>query len=110
MSETAEKVKEIFDEMPRRLNAEAASGVDCVIQHDLTGDGGGSYYAEIKDGACSVTEGTHGSPTMGLVMEAADFIALTHGELDGMGAFMSGKLKITGDMGIAMKLQALFSG
>ena len=39
-----------------------------------------------------------------------DFIAMTQGELDGTTAFMSGKLKIEGDMGIAMKLQGVLSG
>jgi putative sterol carrier protein len=36
-----------------------------------------------------------------------DFIAMTQGELDGTSAFMSGRLKIEGDMGIAMKLQSV---
>ena len=110
MSETADKVKEIFDEMPGRLNADAANGLDIVIQHSLAGEGGGEYYVSIKDGACSISEGTHDSPSMGLNMEASDFVGLTTGELDPMGAFMSGKLKVTGDMSIAMKMQSLFAG
>lgn len=39
-----------------------------------------------------------------------DFIALATGSLDPMGAFMSGKLKVAGDMSVAMGLQSLFSG
>ncbi|MBT3532377.1 MAG: SCP2 sterol-binding domain-containing protein [Rhodospirillaceae bacterium] len=46
--------------------------------------------------------------TMKISMD--DFIAMTQGELDGTTAFMSGKLKIEGDMGIAMKLQGVLSG
>ena len=107
MSETGERVKEIFEEMPNRLNAAAASGVDCVIQHDLSGDGGGSYYVAIKDGACTVTEGSHEAPSMTLMMEAADFVGLTKGELDGMAAFMGGKLKVAGDPMLATKLQQI---
>ncbi|MDX1384019.1 MAG: SCP2 sterol-binding domain-containing protein [Thermoanaerobaculia bacterium] len=109
MSDTATAVKEIFDAMPERLNPKTAEGLDCIIQHDLGGDGGGQWYATIKDGACGVTEGSHDSPTMTITMEAADFVALTRGDLDGMSAFMSGKLRIGGDMGLAMKLQSLFS-
>ena len=108
MSDTGDKVREIFDEMPGRLNAGAAAGLECVIQYDLEGEGGGSYSSAISGGACEVAEGSHDSPTMTVTMEAADFVALTNGELDGMGAFMSGKLKITGDMSLAMKLQTLF--
>ena len=110
MSDTADRVKEIFEQMPQRLDPDTASGLDIVIQHDLTGDGGGAYYAAIKDGACTVTEGTHDSPSMTMTMEAADFVALLSGELDGMAAFMGGKLKIAGDMNIAMKMQTLFKG
>lgn len=110
MSETGAAVKEIFDAMPQRLNTTTAAGLDCVIQYDLSGDGGCSYYNTIKDGACTVTEGRYESPTMTINMAATDFVDLTQGKLDGMSAFMSGKLKIGGDMGLAMKLQSLFSG
>ena len=110
MSDTGKAVKEIFEAMPGRLSPANAEGLDCVIQHDLSGDGGGEYYATIKDGACTVSEGTHESPTMTLSMAASDFVDLMQGKLDGMSAFMGGKLKIGGDMGLAMKLQTLFSG
>ncbi|MCZ6506872.1 MAG: SCP2 sterol-binding domain-containing protein [Acidobacteria bacterium] len=110
MSDTAAALKDVFDSMPAQLNAEAASGLDCVIQYDLTGDDGGNHYTTIKDGTATVSEGSHDSPTMTLTMEAADFVALSHGELDGMAAFMGGKLKIAGDMGLAMKMQTLFTG
>ena len=106
MSET---VQEIFDQMPGRLNASAAAGMDTVIQYDLTGDSGGQYHCAIKDGACTVGEGAHDEPAMTVTMDANDFVEMTNGRLDGMSAFMSGKLKISGDMGLAMKLQSLFS-
>ena len=39
-------VKDIFKEMPNRFNADAAKGMDAVIQFNLTGDDGGQYYAD----------------------------------------------------------------
>jgi putative sterol carrier protein len=105
---TAESVQQIFADMPGRLNPQAAQGLDCVIQYDLTGDGGGQYHSTIKDGAATVTAGSHPSPSMTLIMGAQDFVDMTSGKLDGMSAFMSGKLRISGDMGLAMKLQSLF--
>ncbi len=105
---TAAAVKEIFDSMPSRLNTETAAGMDSTIQYDLTGDDGGKYYCIIKDGACEVVEGESDSPTMTVTMDAPDFVDLIGGNLDGMAAFMSGKLRIGGDMGLAMKLQSLF--
>ena len=105
---TAESVQQIFQAMPSRLNPSAAQGLDCVIQYDLTGEGGGQYHSTIKDGAATVTEGTHPSPSMTITMAAQDFVDMTEGKLDGMSAFMSGKLRIGGDMGLAMRLQSLF--
>jgi putative sterol carrier protein len=106
---TAESVQQIFAAMPGRLNPSAAQGLDCVIQYDLTGDGGGQYHSKIKDGAATVAEGPHPSPNMTVTMAAQDFVDMTNGKLDGMSAFMSGKLRIGGDMGLAMRLQSLFN-
>ena len=99
---------EIFKEMPANLNADAAKGMNSVIQFNLSGDGGGNYHVIIKDGACSVAEGSHASPNMTMTMAAQDYVDMISGKLNGQMAFMSGKLKIAGDMGLAMKMQSLF--
>jgi putative sterol carrier protein len=104
----AEQVKAIFDAMPQNLNADAAKGMNAVIQFNLTGDGGGNYYVTIKDGTCTVSEGTAPSPNMTMTMAAQDYVDMIAGKLNGQMAFMSGKLKIAGDMGLAMKMQSLF--
>jgi len=103
-------VKEIFAEMPNRFNADAAKGMNSVIQFNLTGEGdnAGQYHAVIKDGALEVKEGTHPSPNMTMTMAGSDYSDMTTGKLNGQMAFMSGKLKIAGDMGLAMKMQSLF--
>jgi putative sterol carrier protein len=101
-------VKQIFDEMPKNFNGDAAKGMNAVIQFNLTGDDGGQYHTVIKDGGCSVQQGTHASPNMTLTMTAKDYVDMIMGKLNGQMAFMSGKLKIAGDMGLAMKMQTLF--
>lgn len=108
MSDTATAVKEIFAAMPANLNADATKGMSSVIQFNLTGDGGGNHYVEIKDGTCTVTEGSHASPNMTMTIGASDYVDMISGKLNGQMAFMSGKLKIAGDMGLAMKMQTLF--
>ena len=110
MSDTSTALKEIFEKMPGQVNPEAAKGLSCVIQYDLTGDAGTQYHSIFDDGSCTVVEGSHETPSMTMTMEAADFVSLTNGELDGMSAFMSGKLKIGGDMGLAMRMQDLIRG
>ena len=104
----ADQVKEIFGAMPSQFNADAAKGMNSVIQFNLTGDGGGQYHVAIKDGACSVGEGAHASPNMTMTMAASDYVDMISGKLNGQMAFMSGKLKIAGDMSLAMKMQTLF--
>ena len=94
--------------MPANFNADAAKGMNSVIQFNLSGDGGGNYHVVIKDGACTVSEGTHASPNMTMTMAAQDYVDMISGKLNGQMAFMSGKLKIAGDMGLAMKMQSLF--
>jgi len=110
MSDTAAALKEIFEKMPSQVNPEAAKGLNCVIQYDLTGPDGAQYHSVFDDGSCTVVDGKHEAPSMTMTMDAADFVALTNGELDGMSAFMSGKLKIGGDMGLAMRMQDLMRG
>lgn len=108
MADTAAAVKEIFNSMPGNFNADAGKGMNSVIQFNLTGDGGGNYHIVIKDGACTVSEGSHASPNMTMTIAAQDYVDMISGKLNGQMAFMSGKLKIAGDMGLAMKMQSLF--
>ena len=100
--------QEIFDEMPKNLNADAAKGMNSTIQFNLSGDSGGQWYVAIKDGKAEVSKGTAASPNVTLAMTAQDYVDMILGKLNGQMAFMSGKLKISGDMGLAMKMQSLF--
>ena len=59
-------------------------------------------------GKAEVTKGTASAPNMTLSMSAQDYVDMIMGKLNGQMAFMSGKLKISGDMGLAMKMQSLF--
>ena len=99
---------ELFAAMPANFNAEAAGDLNATIQFDLTGDSGGVWAVTVADGKCDVTTGGANAPTLTLTMEAGDFMALSRGDLNPMTAFMGGKIKLQGDMGLAMKLQSLF--
>jgi putative sterol carrier protein len=101
-------VKEIFDGMAGVFNPNAASGLNAVIQYNIEGDQGGDWYAVIKDQTCVVSEGNHASPTLTIRMADKDWIAMCNGELNGMTAFMTGKLKTKGDIMLAQRLTMLF--
>ncbi|MFQ5614681.1 MAG: SCP2 sterol-binding domain-containing protein [Anaerolineae bacterium] len=100
--------KEIIEQLPAAFKSEKAGDIDVTIQVELTGDGGGAWALKIANGACEVVDGGADSPDMSLTMEASDFVAMRNGELNPMAAFMQGKIKIQGDMGLAMKFQELF--
>jgi len=100
--------QEIFDQMAANLNPDAAKGMNATIQFNLSGDNGGQWYVAIKDGKADIQKGTAPSANMTLSMAAQDYVDMIMGKLNGQMAFMSGKLKISGDMGLAMKLQSLF--
>ncbi|HEY7650806.1 MAG TPA: SCP2 sterol-binding domain-containing protein [Methylomirabilota bacterium] len=102
-------VKEVFDQMASRFRADKASGTNTVIQYDISGDGGGTWHAVIKDGACTVKEGAGTNPSLTLQMAAQDWLDMVSGKQSGQMLFMSGKLKLKGDMGLAMKLGSMFS-
>jgi putative sterol carrier protein len=101
-------VPETFDAMSGRFRADKAGGTNATIQYDISGDGGGTWNAVIKDGTCAVTQGAAASPSLTLMISGQDWLDMLSGKQSGQMLFMSGKLKVKGDMGLAMKLGSLF--
>lgn len=101
-------VKDIFENMGKDFNPDAAKGVDAVFQFEIGGEDGGSWFIVIKDGSCKIEEGTHVSPTVTMTMSDETWIKMSNKELSGMKAFMTGKLKIKGNMMVGQRLDSLF--
>jgi putative sterol carrier protein len=87
---------------------EKAAGVDAVVQYHLTGDEGGDWIITIRDGKCTVAEGIAENPKMTMTADAHEFGDILLGKIDGMAAFMQGKLQLKGDLNLAMKLTSFF--
>ena len=100
--------EDIFTRMSEGLDENAAKGVNATIQFNLSGDEGGQWFVTVRDGKVSVSKGSAASPNMTMAMTAQDYVDMNTGKLNPQMAFMSGKLKISGDMGLAMKMQSLF--
>ena len=100
--------KEVVEALPLAFQPDKAEGMNATFQFELTGEGGGTWVAKIADGQCTVTEGGLDNPSATISMEAADYVAIAQGKLDMAKAFMSGKIKVKGDMGLIMKLPDLF--
>ncbi len=90
--------------LPNAFVADAASGTQCTIQFNVSQPA----HIVIKDGACSVVEGKAEAADLGITMEDDDLIALFKGELNGMTAFMTGKLQVDGDLMLAQRLNSFF--
>ena len=101
----AENVQEFFDGLAARADAEKTAGMNNSYLFDIEGEG--QWLVDVRDGKLTVNEG--GGEADVTISSAADtFEKIRSGELNPTSAYMTGKLKIKGDMGAAMKLQKLF--
>ena len=101
-------VKDFFRLLPEKLDADAAEDVDAIYQFDLSGVQGGQYVVIIRNGLCQVREGTQDDPDVTLSMAGEDCIKVLAGQMSGQAVLMSGRLRISGDIGLALQLRALF--
>ena len=99
---------EAFAAMPQVFLPENAAGINAVLQFNLSGDGGGDWNVTVADKQVKVIEGVAASPTMTLAMAASDYLAMVNGETNPMALFMQGKVKLTGDIQLALKMQSMF--
>lgn len=95
---------EMIRTLPKAFDAAAAGGADCTIQFNCSTP----MHIVIKNGACTAAEGPASSPDLAITMEDDDLVALLKGELNGMQAFMTGKLQIEGDMMLAQRMTGFF--
>jgi putative sterol carrier protein len=89
----------IFDAMKAAFDPSKAVGQSAVVQYDLdTPQGLVNYQLKVDNGTCAVEKGTTGEPRVTLAMSLPNFVRLMAGVLDAMQAFMSGQLKVSGDV------------
>jgi len=76
--------------MPARFNADAAKGINAIIQFNLKGEDekGGQYQAIIRDGTLEVMEGTHPEPNVTVTMAGTDYVDMMTGRLSGLMVFL----------------------
>ena len=101
-------VKQLIYNHEKAFRPEVAEGANLVIQYHLTGEEAGDYIIQIKDGVCKVSEGNAENPAMTLTADGRDFADVLLGKANGMQYFMTGKLKLSGDLNLAMKLTSFF--
>ena len=97
--------KDFFDSLESRGDAEKLAGMSNSYLFDIEGEG--EWHVDVRDGKISVTEGSGDADTT-ITTSGETFAKIVAGEQNPTTAYMTGKLKIKGDMGAAMKLQKLF--
>lgn len=105
MSDT---VQGIVEALPARFNAEAAAEVDAVFQFDIFGEQAGQWIVTVKDQQCQIAPGNHDDPQVTFSMEDTDFVDMMTGRMSGQEAFFSGKLRVSGDLILAQRLESFF--
>ena len=104
------KAADIFNEMVNGFQPERAGSLRAKFQFCLSGEDGGDWVVSVANKQCTVTPGAVDKPDVTISMDAADFVKMVNGELQPVVAFMQGKIKLQGDMNLAMKVQELFAG
>ena len=102
-------ISQLMEKMPGAFIPEKAQGVDALVHFKFTGAEAGEWNAAIKDGKVDVAPGAPQKPAnLTLTADSTDYVKIITGELDGMQAFMQGKIKLAGDLNLAMKLMQMF--
>jgi len=100
--------QEVFDSMRASFRPGMAKGVHARYQWDLSGPNGGQWWIDVNDGTYKMGKGKVDHPNVTFVAKDKDWGAIANGQLGGTWAYMTGRLKIRGDQGLARKLGQIF--
>jgi predicted lipid carrier protein YhbT len=98
-------VKGFFEGLSAKVDAKPGkiAGMNCVYLFRVAD---ASWTVKLANGKADISEGEVPSPGCTLTIAEADFLDLISGTLNGQMAFLTGKLKVAGDMALALKLGA----
>lgn len=102
-------VLQALTELTEKINAnpEGITGFSAVYHFRLHGEDGGDYQVNFANGQASFVKGTPDEAGCTLELSDANFIKLIQGSLNPAAAFITGKLKIKGEMSLSLKLQTV---
>src|SRR5262245_16004685 len=100
--------QDVFDAMRHSFQPAKAKGVHASYKWDLSGPNGGQWWIEVNNGTYKMGKGTIPDPSVTFIAKDKDWVAICHDQLSGTWAYMTGRLKVRGDQGVARKLGEMF--
>jgi putative sterol carrier protein len=100
--------QEVFDSMRGSFQPGKAKGVHARYQWDLSGPRGGQWWIDVEDGTYKMGKGKIPNPSVTFIAKDKDWVAICHDQLSGTWAYVTGRLKVRGDQGVARKLGEIF--
>ena len=99
---------DVFELMRKDFNVAASKGVHAHYQFNLSGPFGGAWWIIVNNGEFTMGKGSTENPDVIMTSTDRDWVMLATGSLSGIRAFLTGRLKVTGDQSLARKLDAIF--
>jgi len=100
--------QQVFDSMRGSFQPAKAKGVHARYQWDLSGAQGGQWWIDVQDGKYKMGKGKIDNPNVTFVATDKDWVAVSNHQMGGTWAYLTGRLKIRGDQGVARKLGEIF--
>ena len=102
---------DIFRRMAEHVDGERAREVSAVLHWKIFDrpEGGYDHYEVVLEGGtCTVSESPSREPAVTLKLKPVNFLKLVSGNASGPTMFMTGKLKLEGDVMLASRLTSMF--
>ncbi|MBY0088805.1 SCP2 sterol-binding domain-containing protein [Brevibacillus brevis] len=103
------QVQKTLQDLSNRINTQpqGITGLHAVYHFVLSGEEGGTYEVVLSDNQADYSMGVTREAGCKLELSDQDFVKLVEGRLNPTVAFVTGKLKISGEMGLSFKLQTI---
>ena len=100
-------LQEFFDALPTHIDPAKLTGINALFQFVGLGDGGGEWFVRITDGSPEIGSGHVDNAELVATAQTGIFLDIINGQLRGEMAFLTGQLKIDGDITLALKIESL---
>jgi putative sterol carrier protein len=103
---TYESAQQFFDDLAARADPARAGDLSASYRFDIADQG--SWHVDVQNGDVTVTVTQSTEPADCVIAtDEQTFLAVVRNEQNPMGAFMTGKIRVEGDMGLALRLRDL---